>query len=95
MQFGSTLRKMRKKADMSQEDMALELHMSISNISRLESNKYELKAVDLFNWANATGAQDVVAAMLLSVDVTIVQQILESSTTLVGSIIGTILGGII
>jgi len=95
MQLGTVLRKMRRGAGMSQEDMALELHMSISNVSRLETGKYELKAIDLINWANATGAQDVLVAMLLSVDIAIVQQILEASTTVVGSIIGSILGGIL
>mgnify|MGYP001469314040 CR=1 FL=1 len=58
MQFGTVLRDMRKKAGMSQEDIALELHMSISNVSRLESEKYELKAADLIRWANATQSQE-------------------------------------
>lgn len=92
MEFGSVLRKMRKEADMSQEEMAHELHMSISNISRLETNKYELKAIDLLNWANVTGAQDVLVAMVLSVDITVIQPVLESLTGVVGTII---LGGLI
>ncbi len=88
--FGSTLRTMRKKAGMSQEDIALELHMSISNVSRLESGKYELKAIDFWRWANATGSQDVFIAAVTSIDIAIVQQIIEGSAT-----IGTILGGIL
>lgn len=90
MEIGSVLRKMRKAAGMSQEDVALDLHMSISNISRLESGKYEVKLADALRWANVTGAQDVFVATLLSVDVTIVQQIIDAGTTL-----GLILGGLI
>lgn len=73
---------------MSQEDIALDLHMSISNVSRLESNKYELKAVDLVQWANATGAQDMLVAILCGVDIALVQQILDSATSFAGLILG-------
>lgn len=44
--YGPLLREMRKKAGMSQEDVAHELYMSISNVSRLESGKYEIKLAD-------------------------------------------------
>ncbi|MFD2209418.1 helix-turn-helix domain-containing protein [Virgibacillus halophilus] len=89
MEFGSILRKTRKKAGMSQEDMALELHMSISNVSRLESNKYELKAADLIRWCNITNAQEVLIALLCGMDgITIMQQLMDTATTLVGTIIG-------
>ncbi|MDY0394748.1 helix-turn-helix transcriptional regulator [Virgibacillus halophilus] len=74
---------------MSQEDMALELHMSISNVSRLESNKYELKAADLIRWCNITNAQEVLIALLCGMDgITIMQQLMDTATTLVGTIIG-------
>ncbi|HSH25949.1 MAG TPA: helix-turn-helix transcriptional regulator [Massilibacterium sp.] len=92
--FGSILRGMRKSAGMSQEDIALDLHMSISNVSRLETDKYELKAADLIRWANATQSQEVIAAMILGIDVGLLQQALEfisSATTMVGMIF---LGGI-
>lgn len=88
--FGAVLKDMRKKAGMSQEEIAHELHMSISNISRLETGKYEAKIADAWRWANATGSQDVLLAFLCSVDISIVQQILDSSTV----IINTISGGI-
>ena len=82
---------MRKKAGMSQEDIALELHMSISNISRLETNKYELKAADLIRWANITNSQELLAAMILGVDVGVLQQALEMVTTLMVGWIGGLL----
>jgi len=69
---------MRKDAGMSQEDIALDLHMSISNVSRLESDKYQLKAADLIRWADATNATDSLIALIIGVDVAIVQQILET-----------------
>lgn len=91
IQFGQLLRDMRKKAGMSQEDIALELHMSISNISRLETNKYELKAADLIRWANITNSQELLAAMILGVDVGVLQQALEMVTTLMVGFIGGLL----
>lgn len=84
---------MRKSAGMSQEDLALELHMSISNVSRLETGKYEAKVIDAWRWANATGSQDVLLAALCSIDISIVQQVIESSTA-VGSILGGIINGL-
>lgn len=82
---------MRKAAGMSQEEVALELHMSISNVSRLETEKYELKAADLINWANATQSQESLAAIILGLDVTVLQQALEAVSS-VATII--FLGGI-
>lgn len=69
MEFGSRLRKMRKGAGLSQENMAHELHMSISNISRLESDKYELKAVDLIKWCKITNNPDMLMALYAAAEV--------------------------
>lgn len=91
IQFGSLLRKMRKDAGMSQEDIALDLHMSISNVSRIETGKYELKAVDLIKWANITNSQEYVAAMILGIDVAVLQQALEMVTTLAVGFTGGIM----
>src|SRR5690606_37797635 len=91
IQFGPLLRQMRKQAGMSQEDIALELHMSISNVSRLETGKYELKAADLIRWANITNSQELLAAMILGVDVGVLQQALEMVTTLMVGFIGGLL----
>lgn len=90
---GKLLRKMRKEAGMSQEDMSFELHMSISNISRLETNKYELKASDLLRWVNITQSQEVLAAIVLGIDVAVLQQALEvvSTTSIPGLIFGLFL----
>lgn len=90
MEFGTVLRKMRKDAGFSQEEMAEELHIARSSISKLERGQLELKAIDFWRWANATGSQDVFIAAVTSIDIAIVQQIIEGSAT-----IGTILGGIL
>lgn len=93
MQYGSDLRRMRKRAGMSQEDIALELNMSISNISRLETDKYELKAVDLARWASVTNANDILVAMMIGADLTLVQQMLEMLSGTVATTLTIILGG--
>ena len=93
MQFGTLLRQMRKGADMSQEEIAFELHIARSSISKLERDQLELKAADLIRWANATQSQAVIAALILGIDVGLLQQALEfisSATTLVGTILGGI-----
>lgn len=94
MEFGQILRSMRKDADMSQEDIAEELHIARSSISKLETDQLELKATDLFRWAKATENQELIAAMILGIDVGLLQQALEmvgKTSTLVGTIL---LGGI-
>jgi len=92
IEFGKKLREMRKRAGLSQEDIALELHMSISNISRIETGKYHVKASDAWKWMNITGSQEIVAAMALGIDITVLQQALELATKLVATIF---VGGIL
>lgn len=84
--FGKLLRDMRKRAGMSQEDIALDLHMPISSVSRFETDKYEIKAADLSKWACVTGTQDMMVAFMCGVDIALVQQMLDAATTLVGTI---------
>ncbi|MCM3396450.1 helix-turn-helix domain-containing protein [Oceanobacillus profundus] len=90
MRFGPVLRKMRKGAGMSQESMANELHMSISNISRLETDKYELKAVDLIRWCKVTNNPDVLMALYAGAEV--VNQLQPITQLITGTIL--FLGGV-
>lgn len=93
MKFGKILREMRKRAGMSQEDVALELHMSISNVSRLETDIYDIRAADLVRWANITNSQEMLVAIICGVDsLPVMQQVMESLTGVVGTVL---LGGII
>lgn len=91
MQFGAVLRKMRKGAGLSQESMANALHMSISNISRLETDIYELKAADLIKWCKVTNNPDVLMALYAGAGV--VNQLQPITQLITGTI--TFLGGII
>jgi len=93
LEFGSVLRRMRRVADISQEEMAEKLHMSRSNVSRLENNRMDLKAVDLINWCRITNHPDILMSFIYGADV---------ASTLIGSgattlITGTIafLGGVL
>jgi len=86
MEFGAVLRRMRKGADMSQEALAEKMHISRSNISKLESNKLELKAADLINWCRITNNPDILIAFVYGMDV------LAGTTQFISTIL---LGGII
>lgn len=93
MEFGAVLRKMRKGADLSQEALAEELHISRSNISRLESNNLELKATDLIKWCRITNNPEVLMTFVYGAD--IATQLIDAgaSTLISGAII--FLGGIL
>ncbi len=92
MEFGAVLRRMRRVADISQEEMAEALHISRSNISRLELNKIELKAADLINWCKITNHPEVMMAFIYGTDVMVA---LHGATQLITGTISLFLGGII
>ena len=90
---GSDLRKMRKEAGLSQEKLAEKLHIARSSISKLERGQLELRVSDLFRWMNVTQSQEYVAAIILGIDVGILQQALDmisTMPTLVGMIGGVL-----
>ncbi|MCM3739193.1 helix-turn-helix domain-containing protein [Oceanobacillus luteolus] len=93
VEFGSVLRKMRVVADISQEEMAEKLHMSRSNVSRLENNRMELKAVDLIKWCRATNNPDVLMALYAGIDVTATLVTSGATALITGTI--AFLGGIL
>ena len=68
LQFGALLRKTRKMAGLTQEEMAELMHMSRPNISKLERDEIELKAADLIRWAQATDMPQVFASVLCGID---------------------------
>lgn len=94
MEFGSVLRRMRRVADLSQEEMAEKMHMSRSNISRLENDRMELKAADLIQWCRITNNPDVLMALYQGIDVT-ATLVASGATTLITGTITFLLGGII
>ncbi|MBN6206229.1 helix-turn-helix domain-containing protein [Ralstonia pickettii] len=93
MELGAKLRKMRRDAGISQELMADLLHISRSNVSRLESNKIELKAIDLLRWCKITNNPDMLMILYAGIDVT-TSLIASGAATLITGFITT-LGGII
>ncbi|SDI18124.1 Helix-turn-helix [Alteribacillus persepolensis] len=90
MEYGAILKACRKRAGMTQEELAERLHMGQSDISRYESDKQE-PTISLFKaWTENTQSPEVMAAFLLGIDgVTMMQQIMMTF----GSAIGMILMG--
>lgn len=75
MNLGRVLSKMRKRAGLNQEEFALQMNMTQANISRLENNKREIKARDLLDWANKTDAQDMLIALTLNIDLSMLADV--------------------
>lgn len=91
MEFGSVLRKMRRLSGYSQEALAEKLHISRSNISRLETNNLKLTAEDLINWCKITNHPEVMMAFIYGTDVMAAlsgtTQIISFSTNFIGGIL--------
>jgi len=87
MDFGPLLRKSRKMAGLTQEQMAEKLNMSRPCISKLERGQIELKAVDLIRWFRVTNMQEVAAAAICGVDPAVLATIMSQITQLIGVIL--------
>ncbi|MUK89121.1 helix-turn-helix domain-containing protein [Ornithinibacillus sp. L9] len=88
MQFGAVLRRMRKGAGLSQEELAEKLHIARSNISKLERDKMKLSAEDLINWCRSTQAQDVLIAFVNGLDpVSIIDGMQMVGTIILGGLL--------
>lgn len=74
MKFGPILRKARKMAGFSQEELAIKIDLPRSTVSKLENDKLELRAWDLIEWFRVTQAQELTALLLCGVDVTAILQ---------------------
>lgn len=82
--YGKVLRLARMKKGLSQEELAEQIGLSRSAVSRLENNKLELKVVDAVEWGRVTNATEMIAAVLCGIDLaTIIQQV----SSLMGSIL--------
>lgn len=86
MEFGSVLRMMRKSAGMTQEDIAEEMHVSRSTVAKLETDRVELKAVDLINWCRITNNPDVLMALYAGTDVATAIMSSGAATLITGTI---------
>lgn len=90
---GATLRQMRKRRGFNQETLSRKLHMSRSNISRIESDKLEIRGKDLLRWVQETNSQDMLIALVYKVDMAVVTDIISSLSQLAGTIF--FLGGLL
>ncbi|RJX40909.1 XRE family transcriptional regulator [Paenibacillus pinisoli] len=68
MKYGAILRACRDRIGMSQEQLAERLHRSRSAISKLENDQQELDVRTLTQWAEITGAREVVVAFICGID---------------------------
>lgn len=84
MQYGTFLKKLRLIRGYSQEEMAEQMLMPRTTISKVENNKMELKLSDAIRWGQITNAPEALAAMLCGVDIASLTKLL---TMLVGGII--------
>ena len=76
--------------------MAEKMFMSQANISRIENDEMDLRAVDLIRWAQITDMPQVAAAMICGVDPSTLASFLDSIMTfaqLVGAFIFPFIGG--
>lgn len=76
--------------------MAEKMFMSQANISRIENDEMDLRAVDLIRWAQITDMPQVAAAMICSVDPSTLASFLDSIMSFaqfVGAFIFPFVGG--
>lgn len=92
MLYGSILKACRERKGWNQEEMAHELHVNQSDISKYENNVKEPPMSLFQKWAVVTGSQDVLVAFIAGMEgVSILSSILA---TMGSGVIGFIeLGG--
>lgn len=94
MQYGSILKACRERVGWNQEEMAHQLMINQSDVSKFENNVKEPPMSLFQKWAVATGSQDVLVAFIAGMEgVSILSTIL---TTVGSGVIGFIrLGGLL
>lgn len=68
-EYHKLLRQFRKKARMTQEEIAYELNMTQSTVSKLESGKHIVDIQTFMNWVRVTNCEIHAAATMFSADV--------------------------
>lgn len=88
MKYGGILKACRERAGMNQEELAFQLHVSQSDISKFENNTKEPSISIFQQWITQTQTQEVMIAFICGVDgLGAMQQILETVNGTVGTII--------
>lgn len=78
IKIGAVLQAVRMRAGLNQEDLAYKLHLSQSDISKIEKDR-KLPALDtLARWTEVTNAKEVLVAYLCGIDgIAIMQSVLQ------------------
>lgn len=69
IELGYLLKMMRVKSGLSQTELAEIMEISVSNVSRFESNLYEIKATTLIKWGLATNSIDLIISFIKKTDI--------------------------
>lgn len=78
MKIGAVLQAVRVRAGLTQEDLADKLHLSQSDISKIEKDRKFPQLDTLLKWIETTNAKEVLVAYLCGIDgITIMQNILQ------------------
>lgn len=79
------LKLFRKKAKMTQEDMADELNMTQSTISKMESGRHIIDIQTFMNWVRVTNSEVHAASMMFGIDLsTAITQVMQAVPMFIG-----------
>ena len=91
MKYGGILRACREKKGLTQEELAFELNINQSDVSKYESGSKEPTLSIVQSWVSNTQTQEVMVAFLCGVDgLNILQGLIDTGMTVVGMML---LGG--
>ncbi|WP_346234541.1 helix-turn-helix transcriptional regulator [Lysinibacillus telephonicus] len=68
-EYHKMLKFFRKKAKMTQEDIAYELNMTQSTVSKMESGRHIIDIGTFMNWIRVTNSEIHAASMMFGTDV--------------------------
>lgn len=95
MQYGSILKACRERVGWNQEEMAHQLMINQSDVSKFENNAKEPPMSLFQKWASVTQSQDVLVAFIAGMDgITILANVLTTMATPITGFIN-LFGGII
>lgn len=80
LNVGAVLQLIRVRKGLSQEELAEEMHMDRSLISRIETGKQHPAFETVVKWTNATNAKEVLVAFFCGMDGTSMMQNILSLT---------------
>lgn len=80
--YAKFLKEARRKAGINQSDLAHGLYINQSDVSKIENGKKEAPISLAVRWAQLTGSQDALAALVCGTDISVVIDMLEKINTL-------------